>query len=365
MDSQDLHGSASRMRGRAKRALTAVSVLSLVLSPLSPAAPAFAATVQVASVASSDSPATIIAKAADIVPSSRQMAWQRLEQYNFIHFGINTFTGREWGTGTENPNSFQPSSLNTDQWAASIKSAGFKGAILTAKHHDGFLLFPSKYSSFGVASSSWSSGRGDVVKNFTDSMHKYGLKVGLYVSPADLHENQSGGKFANGSRSRQVTIPSDSSSVVNGVTFTFTSDDYNTYFENTLYELMTRYGTIDELWWDGANPTGRNQPYNFSDWAAMARRLQPNAVMENDGGPDVRWVGNENGYARTSEWSVVPTNGNASTAADSVLSVPGGGIPLGVGSDLAGKQVICGRGLTSSGDGHDGNRGCRRPHVDH
>ncbi|MFC4592288.1 RICIN domain-containing protein [Sphaerisporangium corydalis] len=305
----------------------------MIALALAPGGAAFAATVQVAAVSSSDSPATIIAKAADIVPAPRQLAWQRLEQYNFIHFGINTFTGREWGTGTEDPNSFQPTGLNTDQWAASIKNAGFKGAILTAKHHDGFLLFPSKYSSFGVASSSWMSRQGDVVKSFTDSMHKYGLKAGLYVSPADLHENQPGGKFANGSASRQVTIPSDSSEIVNGVTFTFTSDDYNTYFENTLYELFTRYGGIDELWLDGANPTGRNQPYNFKDWTTMARRLQPGAVMEGDGGPDVRWVGNENGYARQSEWSVVPTNGDPATAADTALPVPGFNTAADVASD--------------------------------
>ncbi|MFC6086263.1 lectin [Sphaerisporangium aureirubrum] len=310
-----------------------LSVLSLVTVALAPAGAALAATVQVAPVSASDSPATIIAKAADVVPSSRQLAWQRLEQYNFIHFGVNTFDGREWGTGTEDPDIFQPTGLNTDQWASSLKQAGFKGSILTAKHHDGFLLFPSKYSNFGVASSSWSGGRGDVVKSFTDSMHKYGLKAGLYVSPADLRENQPGGRFANGSASRQVTIPSDSSEIVNGVTFRFNSDDYNTYFENTLYELLTRYGGIDELWWDGANPTGRNQPYNFRDWATMVRTLQPNAVMENDGGPDVRWVGNENGYARASEWSVVPATGDPATGADSVLGVPGGNGAADLGSD--------------------------------
>ncbi|GLW22555.1 lectin [Microbispora triticiradicis] len=326
-------GSAPRTRALARRTLTALSVLGLVVSAPATTAPALAASVQVVPVAPSDSSATIIAKAADVVPAPRQLAWQRLEQYNFIHFGINTFTGREWGTGTEDPNAFQPTGLNTDQWAAAIKAAGFKGAILTAKHHDGFLLFPSKYSNFGVASSSWSAGRGDVVKSFTDSMHKYGLKAGLYVSPADLHENQPGGKFANGSPSRQVTIPTDSSEIVNGVTFTFNSDDYNTYFENTLYELFTRYGGIDELWLDGANPTGRNQPYNFRDWTTMARRLQPNAVMEGDGGPDVRWVGNENGYARQSEWSVVPTNGDPATAADTALPVPGFNTAADVGSD--------------------------------
>ncbi len=214
-----------------------------------------------------------------------------------------------------------------------MKDAGFKGAILTAKHHDGFLLFPSNYSRFGVTSSSWAGGRGDVLESFTDSMHKYGLKVGFYVSPADMRENQPGGKFANGSPSRPVNIPSHPADVVDGVTFQFNSDDYNTYFENTLYELLTRYGPVTEIWLDGANPTGRNQPYNFADWTAMARKLQPTAVLEGDGGPDVRRIGNEDGYARTSEWSVVPTNGNIANAADTALPVPGFNTAPDVASD--------------------------------
>jgi len=324
---------AAQLRARTRRMLTTLGLV-LVLG-LSTTNAAFAATsVQIAPVAPGDSPATIIGNAANVVPSARQLAWQRLETYNFLHFGVNTFDGREWGTGTEDPNIFQPTGLNTDQWASTMKDAGFKGAILTAKHHDGFLLFPSKYSAFGVASdNAWQGGKGDVVKNFADSMHKYGLKVGLYVSPADLHENLSGGRFANGSPARQVTIPGDSSEIVNGVTFQFSSDDYNAYFENTLYELLTRYGSVDELWWDGANPTGRDQPYNFTDWIKMVRTLQPNAVVENDGGPDVRWVGNENGYARQSEWSVVPTNGTLATAADTVLPVPGFNTATEVGTD--------------------------------
>ena len=141
-------------------------------------------------------------------------------------------TAGSGGTGTEDPNIFPPTGLDTDQWAASLKNAGFKEAILTAKHHDGFLLFPSKYSAFGVASSSWLGCKGDVIKNFTASMHKYGLKVGIYLSPADLHENLSGGRFANGSAAKQVTIPSDPSEIVNGVSFRLTSDDYNTYYES-------------------------------------------------------------------------------------------------------------------------------------
>ncbi|MEV5716764.1 ricin-type beta-trefoil lectin domain protein [Amycolatopsis mediterranei] len=313
---------------------TICALVAVLFSAATAPASAAANPAQVVPVAPNDSPATIIANAANVVPSPRQLAWQRLERMAFIHFGVNTFTDREWGTGTEDPNVFQPAGLNTDQWASSLKDAGFKGGILTAKHHDGFLLFPSKASTFGVASDrAWQNGGGDVVRNFTDSMHKYGLKAGIYLSPADLHENLSGGRFANGSAQKPVTIPSDPSEVVNGVTFQFTSDDYNAYFENTIYELMSRYGSIDEVWWDMANPTGRTQPYNFPDWIKIVRALQPGAAMENDGGPDIRWIGNENGYARQSETSVVPYAGNAAIAADNIVNPPGGNGATDLGSD--------------------------------
>ncbi|MEU4770192.1 RICIN domain-containing protein [Actinosynnema sp. NPDC023794] len=309
-----------------RRALTVLSVLAVVAATAPTTGTALAATpAQVIPVAPNDSPATIIANAADVRPTPRQLAWQRLERMAFIHFGVNTFTGREWGTGTEDPNVFQPHGLNTDQWVTSLKDAGFKGAILTAKHHDGFSLFPSRYTTFDVASdTAWQNGQGDVVKNFTDSMHKYGMKVGIYISPADLHENLAGGRFANGSPQRPVTIPGNPADIVNGVSFNFNSDDYNTYFENQLYELLSRYGAVDEIWWDMANPTGRPQPYNFLDWIKIVRALQPNAVMLNDGGPDVRWIGNEDGYARQSESSVVPYVGNAAIAADNIVNPPGG-----------------------------------------
>jgi len=330
----NLHERVPAARATSRRRRAALCALGLAALTLSVTSAARAATPgEVIAVAPSDSPATIIANAANVVPSPRQLAWEQLERTAFLHFGVNTYDGREWGTGTEDPNIFQPTGLNTDEWAGALKSNGFKEAILTAKHHDGFLLFPSKYSSFGVASSSWDNHQGDVVKNFTASMHNAGLKAAIYLSPADLHENQPGGKFANGSAYKSVTIPSDSSEIANGVTFHFSSDDYNTYYENTLYELLTRYGEIDEIWWDGANPTGRYQPYDFSDWISMVRTLQPNAVIENDGGPDVRWVGNEYGNARTSEWSVVPYNGNPTTAADNVINPPGGPSASDLGSD--------------------------------
>jgi alpha-L-fucosidase len=241
-------------------------------------------------------------------------------QTAFLHFGVNTYQDREWGTGTEDPNIFQPTGLDTDQWITSLRDGGFKEAILTAKHHDGFLLFPSKYSNQSVASSSWRGGTGDVVKDFTTSTHKYGMKTGIYLSPADLHEAQPGGRFANGSTPKPVTIPSDPSEIVGGRTFHFTADDYNTYYLNTLYELLTRYGSIDEIWWDGADAAGDGQPYDTTDWITLVRTLQPNtAIFQN---VDIRWVGNEQGTARQSEWSPLPYTGDASTAADRWVDLP-------------------------------------------
>ncbi len=267
--------------------------------------PAMAATAPnpVVAISSSDTQAQIIAKAATVTPTARQLTWQREELTGFAHFGPNTYTGRDLGLGTEDPDLIQPAGLNTDQWIQTFKDAGFEKVILTTKHHDGMLMFPSAYSSYGVASSSWLGGKGDIVKSFTDSAHKLGVKVGLYLSPADLHEYQPGGRFGNGSAAVTSTIPSNPTS---GPTFTFSADDYNRYYLNTLYELLTRYGAVDEVWFDGYDPTGGKQPYNYHDWFQLVRTLQPNAVVFN--GPDIRWVGNESGVARTSEWSVIPND---------------------------------------------------------
>jgi alpha-L-fucosidase len=264
-----------------------------------------------------DTPAQIRAKAANVTPSPRQLAWQRLELTAFIHFGINTYTNREHGTGTENPNDFQPAQLDTDQWAKALKDAGFKLVILTAKHHDGFLLHPSRYSDFGVAASSWQNGKGDVVRSFANSVRAQGMQVGIYVSPSDLHEAQPGGRYGNGSPAVARTIPSHPADVVNGHTFQVTADDYNTYFMNALYEVLSRYGAVDEVWWDGANPTGKDNPYNYTDWIRIVRTLQPGAVMFQD--IDNRWVGNEDGVGRQSEWSPLPLHGDPATAADRFL----------------------------------------------
>ena len=295
------------------RLLLAAATAAALLGSLISSGPAGATTNPppnpIVTINPSDTQAQILAKAAQVTPTARQLAWQREELTGFVHFGPNTYTGSEVGSGTESPNLIQPTSLDTDQWANDFKNAGFKKVILVAKHHDGMLMFPSDYSTYGVASSSWLNGQGDIVKAFTDSAHKIGLKVGIYLSPADLHEAQSGGKYGDGSTAKPVTIPSNASEVSGGRTFSFSSDDYNTYYENTLYELLTRYGTVDELWFDGYNPTNRPQPYDFHDWYQMVRTLQPSAAIF--GGPDVRWVGNENGVARTSEWSVVPATGTA------------------------------------------------------
>jgi alpha-L-fucosidase len=264
-----------------------------------------------------DTPAQIRAKAATVTPSPRQLAWQRLELTAFIHFGVNTYTGREHGTGTEDPNVFQPSQFDPNQWAVALRDAGFKMVILTAKHHDGFLLFPSRYSTFDVAAGSWRNGAGDVVRDFANAMRANGLKVGIYISPSDLHEAQTGGRYGNNSPAIARTIPTNAADIVGGRTFPVTADDYNTYFMNNLYELLTRYGTVDEVWWDGANPTGKSNPYNYTDWITIVRTLQPNAIMFQD--IDIRWVGNEDGVGRQSEWSPIPLIGSPATAADRFL----------------------------------------------
>ncbi|MFK4226315.1 alpha-L-fucosidase [Streptomyces sp. NPDC019890] len=254
-----------------------------------------------------DTNAQIIAKAATVTPSDRQLAWQREELTGFVHFGPNTYTGNEWGTGLEDPNLLQPSNLDTDQWISTFKNAGFKKVILVAKHHDGMLMFPSAYSDHGVERSSWLGGKGDIVRSLTDSARRQGVKVGIYLSPSDLHEyKRPGGTFGNGSPKADATIPTAGSG--GDPTFQVKADDYNRYYMNTLYEILTKYGQLDELWFDGADPTEGKQPYNFNDWFKMVRTLQPSAVMFN--GPDIRWVGNEDGFARDSEWSVVPQKGS-------------------------------------------------------
>ncbi|HEY1112395.1 MAG TPA: alpha-L-fucosidase [Chitinophagaceae bacterium] len=227
-----------------------------------------------------DTEADIVRKAANVVPSQRQLRWQQLELTAFFHFGVNTFTDREWGTGKEEPKIFNPSALDADQWVKVAKEAGIKQVILTAKHHDGFCLWPTATTTHSVASSPWKGGKGDVVKEVADASRKNGLGFGVYLSPWDMNAPMYG------------------------------TDAYNDFFVQQLTELLTKYGKVDEVWFDGANgegPNGKKQVYDFDRWYALIRKLQPSAVIAIMG-PDVRWVGTETGYGRETEWSVVPVD---------------------------------------------------------
>ncbi len=213
------------------------------------------------------------------VPSPQQRAWQAMEMTGFIHFTVNTFTDREWGDGTEDPATFNPSALDTRQWARVARDAGIKMLILTAKHHDGFCLWPSKYTEHSVKSSPWKEGKGDVVRELSDACREYGLKFGIYLSPWDRHERCYGN-----------------------------SPVYNEYFRNQLRELLTNYGPIAEVWFDGAcgeGPNGKRQVYDWPSYYKVVRECQPNALIFGCG-PDIRWCGNERGYASETEWSVQP-----------------------------------------------------------
>lgn len=208
-------------------------------------------------------------------PSPLQAKFSDFEYYTFIHFGMNTCTGAEWGTGKESPSQFNPKNIDTDQWARVIKNSGSRGIILTAKHHDGFCLFPSAYTEHSIKNSPYKNGKGDVVKELSESCKKYGLLFGVYLSPWDMHEK------------------------------TYATKEYDDYFVNQLTELCTNYGEIFAFWFDGAK--GKNAPkfkYDFERYYKVIRSLQPNAAICNCG-PDVRWIGNEAGKVRKSEWSVI------------------------------------------------------------
>ncbi len=217
--------------------------------------------------------------AASIVPSERQLKWQETEFYAFIHYGINTYTNSEWGNGNEDPELFMPENLDCRQWAKLCKLSGMKGLILTAKHHDGFCLWPSAYTNHSVRSSKWKDGKGDVVAECAEACREFGLKFGVYLSPWDRHEETYG-----------------------------TGEAYNKFFRNQLRELLTAYGELFCVWFDGAcgeGTNGKKQEYDWESYYKLIRELQPNATI-NISGPDVRWCGNEAGVCRKSEWSVVP-----------------------------------------------------------
>ncbi|UUU26832.1 alpha-L-fucosidase [Streptomyces sp. DSM 40750] len=216
---------------------------------------------------------------ASVRPSERQLAWQSMEFYGFIHFGMNTMTDREWGEGHDDPALFDPPGLDADQWVLALKSAGMTGVILTCKHHDGFCLWPSDVTAYSVASSPWRDGRGDVVAEVAEAARRHGLRFGIYLSPWDRTEATYGSGTA-----------------------------YDDFYVAQLTELLTRYGPVFSVWLDGANgegPNGRRQVYDWERYYAVVRELQPDAVISVCG-PDVRWCGNEAGDTRPDEWSVVP-----------------------------------------------------------
>lgn len=216
-------------------------------------------------------------EAANVRPSKRQLDWFELESYAFIHFGVNTFMDREWGDGTEDEAVFNPEKLDCDQWVEAIKSAGMKGMVLTAKHHDGFCLWPSKYTEHSVKNSPCKK---DVVREAAEACKRGGIKFGFYLSPWDRNAKSYG------------------------------TPEYNDYFCNQLTELLTEYGDIFYVWFDnacGEGPNGKKQEYDFPRYIELIRKYQPNAVIFNDFGPDVRWCGNEAGHCRHAEWSVIPS----------------------------------------------------------
>ena len=263
-------------------------------------------------VTSANCPANLLAKAALVRPTEQQLAWQELGLTAFVHFGINTFYNQEWGHGTEDLSRFQPTGeIDVDAWVKSLRDSGHRMAILTLKHHDGFLLYPSRYTDYDVGATPWKNGDGDIVREFTDAARKYGMKVGLYMSPADSHEEQFG-VFGNGSAKTPRTIPTlvegDDRAGSELPTFEYAATDYGAYFLNTLYEILTEYGQVDEVWFDGSNGnTGKQEFYDYPAFYDLISKLQPGAVVA-VGGRDVRWVGNESGVARQDEWAPVAIN---------------------------------------------------------
>jgi len=255
-----------------------------------------------------DSPETIIRKAAHVVPTIDQYNYKKLEFTCFVHFGPNTFTRMEWGNGKEDPSIFNLQHLDTDQWCRAMKEAGMKLVVITAKHHDGFVLWQSRYTTHGVMSSPFKGGKGDIVRELSESCKKYGIKLGIYLSPADLYQIESeDGLYGNLSEYSMRTIPRpvEGRPFENKTTFQFEVDDYNEYFLNQLFELLTEYGSIDEVWFDGAHPKRKGgQTYNYTAWRRLIRTLVPHAVIF--GREDVRWCGNESGNTRESEWDVIP-----------------------------------------------------------
>ncbi len=216
------------------------------------------------------------------LPTKQQLAWHEKEYYLFMHFGPNTFTDKEWGEGTEPSTIFDPTGLDVNQWCRIAKEAGAKGIIITAKHHDGFCLWPSKYSKHTVKQSKWKNGDGDVLKELSKACRAYGLKFGVYISPWDRNHPDYG------------------------------TAKYNDVFVGMIKELLKDYGPIWEMWWDGANgegPNGKKQEYDWRRFENTVRQLSPETVIFSDIGPDIRWVGNERGIAGDPNWNYLDTAG--------------------------------------------------------
>lgn len=267
-----------------------------------------------------DGPEEIVAKAVHVVPTPRQAAYLDREFIGFIHFGPNTFTGREWGDGMEDPATFAPESVDTDQWCEAMKAAGMETVVMTFKHHDGYVLWPSRYEDRQtIKNSPYQDGKGDIARQLSDSCRKHGLGFGVYLSPADLYQIESEvGLYGNGSTYRKSVIPTDPASLKTdpmkvredrpegAPVFEFECDDYNRYMLNQLYEMLTEYGPVQEVWFDGAHPKRKGgQTYTYAAWYELIRTLAPEAVIFGKG-PDVRWCGNEAGGTRESEWNVIP-----------------------------------------------------------
>lgn len=267
-------------------------------------------------VLANDTKPAIIAKAAHVVPTANQFSALKNEFIAFIHFGPNTFTRMEWGNGKEDPKIFDLKELHTDQWCQAMKSAGMKMVILTVKHHDGFVLWQSRYTNHGIMSTGFQNGKGDILKELSASCKKYGLKLGIYLSPADLFQIESPtGLYGNLSKITKRTIPRPISGrpFTNKTKFEFEVDDYNEYFLNQLFEVLTEYGQVDEVWFDGAHPkTKGGQKYNYAAWKKLIHTLAPKAVIF--GKEDIRWCGNEAGATRNTEWNIIPYTENPNTA---------------------------------------------------
>ena len=226
--------------------------------------------------------------AVEPVPTPQQVAWQRMETYAFVHFGPNTFLDQEWGYGDADPACFNPTRLDCEQWVRTALAAGMQGIILTAKHHDGFCLWPSRYTDYSIARSPYKGGQGDIVAQLAAACRKHGLKLGLYLSPWDRHQASYG------------------------------QTEYVDYYYNQLEELLTQYGPLFEVWLDGANggdgwyggacekrTIDRRTYYDWPRGHELVARLQPGAIIFSDGGPGCRWVGNEDGHAGETNWSLL------------------------------------------------------------